>query len=198
MNTAPHNPIPGVTHLGPVVARFDEQADAVLERLRGRRVPDVVFRTASHLGDFSMIWHLIGLLRACRGGRHARRQAIVLSLLLGAESLIVNQGVKRLVRRQRPTVNGDERLSVRRPTTSSFPSGHASSATFASSVLCRWDRGPWCALWRLVALIVATSRGYVRIHHASDVVGGALVGVSLARMARPIVRALECSGGKRG
>lgn len=197
MSPTPHDPAPGIAHLGPAVARFDERADAVLERLRGRRAPDVVFRTASHLGDFSVIWHLIGLGRALVGGRRARRQAVVLSLLLGAESLIVNQGVKRLVRRQRPTVDGDARLSVRRPTTSSFPSGHASSAAFASTVLCRWDRGPWSVLWRLVAVIVATSRGYVRIHHASDVVGGAVVGVLMARMARPLVRTLECSGAKR-
>lgn len=198
MSSPPPDHVPGVAHLGPMVAQFDERADAMLERLRGRRVPDVVFRTASHLGDFSLIWHVIGLLRACFGGRRARRQAIALSLLLGAESLIVNQGVKRLVRRERPTTHGDERLTVRRPTTSSFPSGHASSATFAASVLCRWDRAPWCALWRLLALIVATSRGYVRIHHASDVVGGAVVGLLFARLARRLVTAMECSHARRG
>lgn len=188
---------PGIDHLGPQVARFDAAADDALERLRGRPSWDRLFRTASHVGDFSLVWHAIGLLRAIAGGRRERRQAVVLSLMLGAESLIVNQGVKRLFRRERPTLDGDDRVSVRRPRTSSFPSGHASSAVFASSLLCRWSRQPSRLLWRGVALIVATSRGYVRIHHASDVVGGALVGAALARAARPVVRMLECSGGRR-
>lgn len=159
-------------------------ADAQLERLRGRRLPDRVFRTASHVGDFSLIWHGLGLVRGALGGRRERRQALILSLLLGAESLVVNQGVKRLFRRQRPTVAGDDRLGVRRPRTSSFPSGHASSAAFASSLLCWWSSGRQCGLWRAIAVIVGTSRAYVRIHHASDVVGGAVLGLALARVAR--------------
>lgn len=185
--------VPGVGHLGPRVARLDAAADAALERLRGHRLPDMVFATASRVGDFSLVWHAIGLLRAVTGGRRGRRQAVTLSLLLGAESLLVNQGVKRLFRRQRPTVAGDARLEVRQPSTSSFPSGHASSATFASSLLCRWDGRPWCLLWRTVAVVVATSRGYVRIHHASDVVGGALVGALLARVARRVIPGVECT-----
>ena len=34
-----------------------------------------------------------------------------------------------------------------------------------------------------VAAVVATSRAYVRIHHASDVVGGAAVGLALGKLA---------------
>jgi membrane-associated phospholipid phosphatase len=190
--------VPGLAELGPWVARFDQRADAVLERLRGRRIPDTVFRAASHAGDFSAVWHVVAVGRAVAGGARGRRQAVVLMALLGAESLVVNQGVKRLFRRGRPTVAGDDRLRVRQPRTSSFPSGHASSAMFASSLLCRWDRGPWCALWRVMALVVATSRGYVRIHHASDVVGGALLGAVLARLVRPLVDATECIGRRHG
>ncbi len=192
------DPVPGEGHLGPLVARFDQRADAVLEPLRGRRLPDLLFRTASHVGDFSLIWHVVGLVRGILGGRTERRQAVALSVLLGAESLLVNQGIKRLFRRQRPTTAGDDRLAVRRPRTSSFPSGHASSAAFAASVLCRWDRGPLCLLWRTLAMVVATSRGYVRIHHASDVVGGVVVGAALARAARPLLSAVECIDQRRG
>lgn len=196
--TTTEDTVPGLADLGSWVARFDERADALLEPLRGRRLPDAVFRAASHAGDFSAIWHVVALGRAVTGGARGRRQALVLMTLLGAESLVVNQGVKRLFRRQRPTVTGDDRLPVRRPHTSSFPSGHASSALFASSLLCRWDRGPWCVVWRVLAVVVATSRGYVRIHHASDVVGGALVGVVAARLVRRVVTSVECIGRRHG
>jgi membrane-associated phospholipid phosphatase len=38
-----------------------------------------------------------------------------------------------------------------------------------------------------MATVVGTSRAYVRIHHASDVVGGAAVGLTLGRIATRIV-----------
>ena len=106
-----------------------------------------------------------------------------MAILLGAESLVVNQGLKRLFRRTRPTESGDERYPVRRPSTSSFPSGHASSAFFAASLLSERDRA-LAPLWFSLAAVVATSRAYVRIHHGSDVVAGAAVGLALAAVAK--------------
>lgn len=171
---------PGLGSLGPQIAAFDEWADTQLERLRGNPVADRLFTTASHLGDWSLIWHLVGLARTIAGAPPA--ELLQLSAMLGAESLIVNQGVKRLFRRQRPTESGDERFHVRRPSTSSFPSGHASAGMFAATVLTAMDRRR-APLWFLLAAIVGFSRPFVRIHHASDVVGGALVGALLARIA---------------
>src|SRR4051795_9419227 len=111
----------------PQISAFDEWADKSLERLRGNGVADFVFTNASHLGDFSVIWQLVSISRGLTGQERSR-QAFVFSALLGAESLVVNQGIKRLFSRTRPTEAGDERFVVRRPSTTSFPSGHASSA----------------------------------------------------------------------
>jgi undecaprenyl-diphosphatase len=96
----------------------------------------------------------------------------------------VNQGIKRIFRRTRPTTNGDARYALRRPLSSSFPSGHASAAAFAASVLTRWDGRRLAPLWWSIASVVATSRAYVRIHHASDVVAGLVTGRALARLVR--------------
>lgn len=178
--------VPGQSLFGPSVDRFDERADELLELLRGNPAADRLFLAASHLGDFSLIWHLIGITRGIAKKRPD--QVIVLAALLGIESLVVNQGVKRLFRRERPTTTGDARLPVRRPTTSSFPSGHASSAAFAAMVLAGWDGRRLSALWFAIAAIVGTSRAYVRIHHASDVVGGAIVGTLLGLVARRVAR----------
>ncbi len=180
-STAP----PGLGALGPQIAAFDEWADAQLERLRGNPVADKVFTTASHLGDMSVIWHLVSVARTVGGAPPV--EALRLSALIGAESLVLNQGIKRLFRRQRPTIAGDERFDVRQPSTSSFPSGHASSAMFAATLLTRLDRRR-APLWYAIAGIVALSRPYVRIHHASDIVGGAIVGRLLARLAMPVLR----------
>ncbi len=177
---------PGQGSLGPAVARFDARADAVLEVARGHPVADRVFTTASQLGDFSLIWHLIGVVR----GVVKRRpdQVVGLAIALGAESLIVNQGIKRIFRRARPTTSGDPRFPVRKPSTSAFPSGHASAAAFVATILVAWDGRRSRPLWWGLAAIVGTSRAYVRIHHASDVVGGAIVGAGLGAVATRLLR----------
>ena len=172
----------------PAVERFDHWADHHLERLRGHRVTDRVMLAASELGDFSLIWHWVGAVRGLTSIPHAN-QAFVFSGLIGLESLIVNQGIKRLFRRTRPTETGDPRYTVRKPSTSSFPSGHASAAFFAATVLTYWDGWAWAPLWFGLATIVGTSRAFVRIHHPSDVVGGALVGLALGGIARACLAA---------
>ncbi|HEY7628515.1 MAG TPA: phosphatase PAP2 family protein, partial [Ilumatobacteraceae bacterium] len=171
------------------ITEFDRWGDEHLERLRGNPVADSVFQTASHVGDFSAIWHVIGIGRAVVDSSKWR-QAMVISALIGAESLFVNQGVKRLFRRVRPTETGDPRFPVRRPLTSSFPSGHASAAFFSAAILTTATSKPLAPIWYSAAVIVAVSRAYVRIHHLSDVVGGVAVGAALGVAGSKIFTAL--------
>ena len=77
---------------------------------------------------------------------------------------------------------------MRKPLTSAFPSGHASAAAFTATVLTAWDGRRSAPLWWTIAATVATSRAYVRIHHASDVVAGMAVGTVLGLGARTILR----------
>lgn len=179
-----------MSRLSAAVHSFDERADAGLEHVRGRSAAvDKVFLAASELGDFSLIWHIVGCVRGLTSDHHAN-QAFVFSALIGVESLLVNQGIKRLFRRSRPTETGDPRYQVRKPSTSSFPSGHASAAFFAASILTAWSGWPTLPAWFALALVVAVSRAYVRIHHASDVVGGAIVGLALAQVALAVLRTI--------
>ena len=165
---------------------FDEAGDRVLEPLRNHRSTNALFVFASTVGDFSVVWHVVGLMRAI-GSVDRLQQALALSIALGFESLIVNQGIKKLFRRERPTTSGDHRFDVRTPSTSSFPSGHASSATFAAIVLTSFTGWPLVLLWAGIALVVALSRVVVRIHHLSDIVGGVVTGAVLGAIAVPII-----------
>jgi membrane-associated phospholipid phosphatase len=178
--------VPGRGDLGPAVHAFDAAADKLLEQLRDQPLADQLFLAATRLGDFSLIWHLASVIRGVT--RRRPDQVIVLAAALGVESLLVNQGVKRLFRRTRPTVSGHDRLVVRKPSTSAFPSGHASSAAFTAATLIAWDGRRWAPLWISLAAVVGVSRAYVKIHHASDVVGGAVTGLALAALLRPIVQ----------
>lgn len=163
------------------VAAFDARVDAMLDGVRGHPVADRLFYAASELGDFSLIWLMLGALRGLRSERdwHA---AVRVGLGLGAESLLVNVGIKSLFKRTRPPWAVDRPMHLRRPKTSSFPSGHATSAFAAAGLLSEED--PIWPLYYAIAVVVATSRVYVRIHHASDVLAGIPLGVALGRLGR--------------
>jgi membrane-associated phospholipid phosphatase len=166
------------------VGRFDHAVDGLFERhLRGRPAPDKVFYAASALGDFSLLWHLVATARALRSEADERGSAR-LAAALAVESLAVNWGVKSLFRRARPEWEQHRPRTLRKPRTSSFPSGHASSGFLAASLLAHRSRAPLA--WYGLAAVVASSRVHVRIHHASDVVGGALLGLAVGRLVRRV------------
>jgi undecaprenyl-diphosphatase len=167
--------------LGEMVTRFDKRVDEIFDRWRGRRGPDRVFYTASALGDHALIWLLLGALRGLRS-EHDARAAVRLGVGMGLESALVNLGIKSLFRRARPVLEVERPFHLRKPLTSSFPSGHATSAFTAAGLLAE-DDDLW-PLYYAVAFVVAWSRVHVRIHHASDVVAGTAIGVLLGHLGR--------------
>jgi membrane-associated phospholipid phosphatase len=175
---------------GATVARFDAAVDAWFEQLRGNPVADRVFYVASALGDHSLIWHIAGVARVALPGGELR-DAVELSLTLGVESAVVNLGLKSLFNRTRPAHEGDRPLTLRRPLTSSFPSGHASAAMVAAALLSERRPLPEGVFWYSLAALVATSRVHVKIHHASDVVAGAAVGIVLGSVAKRVWRRVD-------
>jgi undecaprenyl-diphosphatase len=165
------------------VIDFDAAVDTWVNRWRGNPTLDRVMYAASELGDFSLIWHLMGTARALAPDRRAE-DAVRVATIIGLESVFVNVVVKSLVGRHRPVWEQDRPRKLRQPRTSSFPSGHASSAATAFGVLAQRD--PLWPLYAVAAATVATSRVYVKVHHASDVVAGAALGAGLALVARRV------------
>ena len=163
------------------VDRFDSAVDEAWGRVfRGHPLADRIFYIASEVGDFSVLWLLIAAVQGL-GSDDDADESIRFALLILGESILVNQGVKRLFRRARPEMGGDLPHHVRTPKTSRFPSGHASSAAAAAYLLSL--RSPRMRpLIYLLAGVVATSRIHVKVHHASDVVAGAIVGTTYARI----------------
>ena len=104
--------------LPPSVDDFDLAVDTGWEYLRSYENLNRIFYTASAIGDFSVIWHMLNLAR--RINNPGRKGSILeLSLLLGAESLLVNQGLKRLFRRSRPDMGSRTHPhKIRKPQTS--------------------------------------------------------------------------------
>ena len=145
-----------------------------------------MFYAASELGDFGLIWVLLGTVKGLRKSDDVAG-AVRMVALMGGESVLVNGIIKSFFRRTRPPWEVERPLRVRRPLTSSFPSGHATSATSAAIILSKDDE-----LWPLyvaVAVVVASSRIYVKIHHASDVAAGVALGVVLGVIGRRLLPA---------
>jgi membrane-associated phospholipid phosphatase len=165
------------------VARFDTALDMRVDDLRGHPHLDHLMYAASELGDLSLIWHLVSTTRALGPDRRLIH-AVRVAAILGAESALVNGPVKSLFRRHRPAWEQERPRKLRRPRTSSFPSGHASAAFTAAGVLSQGD--PLWPVYYAIAAVVASSRVYVKIHHPSDVVAGAVLGIALARLARRV------------
>ena len=183
--TGRDDPAPGLAGLRGRIADLDGRADAAFDRLRGNRVADRVLYGASALGDHSLIWFIVGAARAL-GSARRRRSAVRMAAALGVESVLVNVVVKSFFRRQRPVWESvaPRPHRLRRPRSSSFPSGHASAAFTAATLLA--EDSPMAPLYYGAAAFVALSRTYVKIHHASDVVAGAATGLVLGRIARKI------------
>lgn len=158
--------------------RFDARADASIDRLRGNVVADRVFYAASAAGDHGILWFGVAIVRYLTGvgGTEAAHFAGIRAGCAELfQSILVNIGIKSLFRRERPVSQVPRPYRLRVPRTTSFPSGHA-TASFCAAVLLSQGT-PWGFVLFPLAMVVAFSRAYVRIHHASDVVGGIVVGL---------------------
>jgi undecaprenyl-diphosphatase len=171
------------------VRSLDDAVDARVDEHRSE-ARDSFFYGVSSAADHALLWVALGAVRAARRGDPGG--AFRLAAILGLESAITNGVVKSLFGRVRPPsghYDHDDPLphGMRRPITSSFPSGHAVTAFTAATILSEGTRlGP--AYYGLAAL-VASSRVYVRLHHVSDVVVGAGLGIVLGRLARHLLPA---------
>ena len=85
-------------------------------------------------------------------------------------------------------------MSVRAPRSTSFPSGHTLAAFCTAVVLA--DRAGERAAYLAFASAVGASRIHLGDHHASDVVGGAAIGVLLGTTLRALGEQLPARRGR--
>lgn len=166
------------------VHRLDEQVDAWVESNRSGAL-DPLFYGVSSAADHSLLWFAIVAVRAA--ARRDPAVALRLGVIIGVESAVTNGPLKALFRRVRPErdLGTPPPYGMRIPITSSFPSGHATAAFTAAMVLTR--RPAEAVLWFPLAALVASSRVYVRMHHASDVLAGAAIGIAFGAIARKVL-----------
>jgi undecaprenyl-diphosphatase len=157
------------------VAAVDRWIDERFDAIRGRPVADRVMYTASTVGEHGTVWLLMCLVLLVRPT--TRRRALRALVWLGIESVLVNGPMKMAFRRERPDAPDEHPHRLRAQTSSSFPSGHSASSAAMATILS--EGSPLAPVWWAVALTIAASRIHVRDHHASDVLGGLLIGTGM-------------------
>jgi len=161
---------------------IDGWIDQRAARLHGHPVLDAVMYGASWFGDDGKGWIAASAIRSRRSPTplptFARQMA-----WLAIESIAVNGPTKGAIRRKRPMTERVHPHRLRRPSNSSFPSGHAASAATMATLLSEDGLGP---LWWTIAATVAASRIYVGVHHASDVAAGLVIGTAFGVAARHV------------
>ena len=104
------------------------------------------------------------------------RESWLICAALGPIAIGVNYGVKLLVRRPRPVLEGLPPLGGA-PSSLSFPSAHATSSFAVATAMTRVDE--LAALAFLLAFALSLGRPYLGMHYPSDVLAGAALGVVL-------------------
>jgi membrane-associated phospholipid phosphatase len=125
-------------------------------------------------GNHGAVWVVLGVVLAIVDSE--RREQWLICAALGPIAIVLNYGIKLLVKRPRPVLEGLPPLGGA-PSSLSFPSAHALSSFAVAVAMFRVDPATAGAL--VVALAISLCRPYLGMHYPSDVLAGALLGVAL-------------------
>jgi diacylglycerol kinase family enzyme/membrane-associated phospholipid phosphatase len=151
----------------------------------GRTQVDQGLLLLGRAADGGKLWFGVAAVLGMSRGRFRRRAALRGLFAAGIASAVANGPMKYAVRRRRP-VQGrlvSHLPGFPKPSTSSFPSGHAAVAA-AFAVGAGQEVPALGAPLAGLATLVGYSRVHAGAHHVSDVAGGAVLGAGAGLLTR--------------
>ena len=158
-------------------------------------VLDFIFPKISFLGNSGWFWIVVGILVFIFAKDKRFSWNMIFGLLLSA--IIVNLLLKPSFNRARPcdVWEGMFDLLVKRPSDSSFPSGHTNFSFAGATIIFLWNKKIGIPALVLAALI-AISRLYLFMHFPTDVLVGMATGIISAIVTFIFVKWLYEKNGK--
>lgn len=136
---------------------------------------DAFMPFVTKFGEKGLFWIALTVLFLCIP--KTRKLGVAMGLALALDFVFTNLLIKPLVARVRPyDINTAVTLLVAKPTSYSFPSGHAAASFAAATALCR-GRKDYGIPALILAALVSLSRLYLYVHYPSDVLAGTVIGI---------------------
>ena len=159
---------------------------AILEWLHGHQSKTLtaVMVEMTYLGTGTVVIVVVGVAALFLWHtEHKHSARLLLAATIG--NILLNGALKLVYHRPRPSVFAWQTTAV----SSSFPSGHAMSATVVygtvAYLLMRLQKHQWAKMLTLAGailliLLICLTRLYLGVHYPSDVLGGIIVGLAWA------------------
>lgn len=161
---------------------LDQQSFFFLNHLPHNWLFDFVAVALSGVGKAGIIWFILGFLLFLR--EEKKNHWFFAPLVLAGISswLLAEQILKPIIARERPIAQmGAIVLGSNISDSFSFPSGHATIAFAAATVLSKLEYR-WRWLFYILAVLIAFSRIYVGKHYPLDVIAGSILGLIIGNL----------------
>lgn len=155
----------------------------MMQHMHGSKFVNYLMKFITYLGEYGLIWVVLLIVLICIP--KTRKIGIIATICLLVELVLCNGTLKPLIARERPFAKNTaildflHSIGLKIPKDGSFPSGHtASSFAVAVSLMLLTGKKAWGAL--VLAFLIAFSRVFLCVHYLTDVLGGMILGTSVA------------------
>lgn len=161
-----------------IIKEIDNKIINLIDNKFTCRKLDTIMRLITFLGDYGIVWSILILYFL-----YKKYTTLSLAMMysLAITSLINEKVLKKIFKRTRPAIqNKYSNLIIKIPRSYSFPSGHTATA-FSVVPLILMNGSKWIGIFSVcIACIIGFSRIYLKVHYFTDVVVGALLGITVS------------------